>query len=235
MNSTQVKHYLILIILTNLLTSCASYEMLPYQFHRIGHKSKLFYEIDNRYIMEERRDERISINEKVFVQGIISLQVNNYERLPFQGVTLREFDANLKQALKNNLPNFQMKEELTWTDKYFPEIYALQSFDPKEVKHEDLLKIASIRNNELTLIPLISVYLNERIDREKITYKLNLALYVIDAYQIYHAKSVGLSKSFDSYRINKNYEFRFSSSDWDFLVLEALGDLVERQGTKEFW
>jgi len=235
MNLTLIKHLLLFIIFTNLLTSCASYEMLPYNYLRIGHKSKLFYEIDNRYVMEERRGEQIKINETVFVQGIISLKPNSFERLPFQEFTLKEFDANIKKALNDHLPNFQMKKNLTWTNKNFPEIYALQSYDPQEVKHEDLLRIASIRDNELTLIPLISVYVNERIDYDNITYKLNLALYVIDAYQIYHAKSVGLSKSFDSKRINKNYEFKFSASDWEFLVLEALGDLVERAETKRVW
>ncbi len=235
MNHTLMKNLLFLIIITNLLSGCATYEMLPYNYLRISDKSKLFYEIDNRYVMEERRDEQIKINETVFVQGIVSLERNNFERLPFQEFTLKEFDANLKKALNDHLPNFQMKDNLTWTNKNFPEIYALQSFDPQEVKHEDLLRIASIRDNELTLIPLISVYVNERIDYNNITYKLNLALYVIDAYQIYHAKSVGVSKRFDSSRINKNYEFKFSASDWDFLVQEALGDLVEREETKSIW
>ncbi len=230
-----MKYLLIVLILLYTLSSCASFEMYPLQLNINAEQEKLFYGIDNHYVMEERRDEQIKINETVFVQGVISSSVNSFERLPFQKSTLKEFDANLTKALNDHLSNFQMKENLIWTNKNFPEIYALQSFDPQEVKHEDLLRIASIRDNELTLIPLISVYVNERSERDKVFYKLNLALYVIDAYQIYHGKSVGLSKSFDSRRINKNYEFKFSASDWEFLVQEALGDLVEREQTKSIW
>lgn len=225
--------FLLCVLIHFSFTSCASYDLYPFQRHHQAENEKLFYELDHMYVMEERRTDPIYMNDKVFVQGVISTATATFYRLPFQHYTLKEFDTNLTNALKKHLPKLKVQEDLLWTDKYLPEKYALQSFDPKEVKHSDLLKFSSIRNNELVLIPLVSVYVNERIDRDIIVYKLNVALFVIDSYQIYHARSMVLSKSVNLRTGKRGYRFNFSETDWDFLINEALGDLVEAERTTE--
>ena len=219
---------------------CNQFYFAPYlkSSHRIDAplaSGKYFFQVDNIINFEVVPESLIL--EKVYLQSLMLVDGNDekynlgdFINRPINNLVLHQFDNSLKSSL-NKYSNTKFDSEFLWTNKELSLNYAFMSFDPFEIKHEDLLNFYGLDIESTVLLPMICVFHDDdKISGQSFidSHKLVIAFYIFDKYQIYYAKSVGVSKSnFIQNSINPK-DTQFLQSEWDYLVYEALRPLLEK-------